>query len=243
MHGNDDHGSDTRKTTSQSLWSSRSVIRRWVWAWKILISHYWEIRTTRDILNLCLKFWCIFLGDRCRPADGKKDCLPWWFGAECRSHCIPHEDDDNGYYTCAHDGSKMCKDGWYGENCTVFCVPRDDDMRGHYTCDIHGNKVCLDGYRPPDCRDCLLGRYGANCSLTCNNSTQLGYFDCAEDGFMQCKPWWYGPECRQYCVPHDDNMHGHYTCDTRDGSRVCKAGWEGPNCLIKSKNWGFVVHL
>ena len=48
---------------------------------------------------------------------------------------------------------------------------------------------------------------------------------------MNCKPWWFGPECLQYCVPHDDNMHGHYTCDPRDGSKVCRAGWEGPHCL------------
>lgn len=151
-------------------------------------------------------------------------------------HCIRHNDDDNGHYACAHDGSKTCHDGWHGENCTVYCVPQDDDVRGHYTCDENGNKVCLDGYRPPDCRDCLLGRYGANCSMTCTNVTQEGYYDCTEDGIMQCKPWWYGPECLQYCVPHDDNMHGHYTCDPRDGSKVCRAGWEGQSCLDHKKN-------
>lgn len=173
---------------------------------------------------------------KCRPSDGKKVCLPWWFGTECRTHCIPHGDDNNGHYACAHDGSKTCKTGWHGENCTVFCVPQDDDVRGHYTCDIHGNKVCLDGYRPPECTDCLLGRYGANCSMTCSNSTQEGYYDCSDVGLMKCKQWWYGPLCQQYCVPHDDNMHGHYECDPRDGSKVCLAGWKGPSCLVTSKN-------
>lgn len=172
---------------------------------------------------------------KCRE-DGKKDCLPWWYGTECRTHCIPHDDYENGHYSCAHDGSKTCKYGWHGANCTVYCVPHDNDAAGHYTCDIHGNKVCLDGYRPPDCKECLLGRHGANCSLTCHNSTQTGYYDCTESGSKKCRQWWYGPDCHVYCVPHDDNVHGHYKCDPRDGSKVCEAGWEGPDCLSKNKN-------
>lgn len=176
---------------------------------------------------------------RCGRYDGKKDCLPWWFGTECKAHCIPHDDDDNGHYSCAPDGSKTCLEGWFGGNCTVFCVPRDDDQLGHYTCDKEGNKVCLDGYRPPECIDCLLGRYGANCSLTClGNDTsifQQGYYYCTEDGAKNCNRWWYGPACLQYCVPHDDNMHGHYTCDKRDGRKVCRPGWEGPSCLDRKQ--------
>lgn len=194
------------------------------------------------IIKFCQLKW-LFFGNRCRPSDGKKVCLPWWFGTECRTHCIPHGDDNNGHYACAHDGSKTCKNGWHGENCTVFCVPQDDDVRGHYTCDIHGNKVCLDGYRPPECTDCLLGRYGANCSMTCSNSTQEGYYDCSDVGLMKCKQWWYGPLCQQYCVPHDDNMHGHYECNPRDGSKVCLAGWKGPSCLVTSKNWVFARYV
>ncbi|KAJ7337253.1 Protein jagged-2 [Desmophyllum pertusum] len=145
-----------------------------------------------------------------------------------------------GITTVAHDGSKVCLYGWHGENCTVFCVAQDDDQRGHYTCDNEGNKVCMDGYRPPDCTDCLLGRYGANCSLTCltndTSPSQQGYYYCTENGVKHCSPWWYGPECLEHCVPHDDSVHGHYTCDERDGRKVCRDGWEGPSCLDRKQN-------
>ena len=182
---------------------------------------------------------CIYLY-RCSQSDGTKQCLPWWFGSDCKAHCIPHDDDDNGHYSCAREGNKTCHDGWHGENCTVFCIPQDDDIRGHYTCDEEGSKVCLNGYRSPDCMDCLLGLYGANCSLSCLvNDTygfQQGYIYCSDDGVKQCKKWWHGPECLQYCVPHDDNEHGHYMCEPRDGSKVCRPGWEGLSCLNRKKN-------
>lgn len=177
---------------------------------------------------------------KCSQSDGTKQCLPWWFGSDCKAHCIPHDDDDNGHYSCAREGNKTCHDGWHGENCTVFCIPQDDDIRGHYTCDEEGGKVCLNGYRSPDCMDCLLGLYGANCSLSCLvNDTygfQQGYIYCSDDGVKQCKKWWHGPECLQYCVPHDDNEHGHYMCEPRDGSKVCRPGWEGLSCLNRKKN-------
>lgn len=169
-------------------------------------------------------------------SDGKKVCLPWWHGSECRTHCVPHNDGDHGHYICAaQNGRKICRNGWHGENCTVYCIPQNNDASGHYTCGIHGNKVCLEGYRPPDCKDCLLGRYGANCSMTCSNSTQNGHYDCKEDGEMKCKEWWHGPDCLQYCVRHDDSVHGHYECDPRDGSKICNNGWEGTDCLSMKK--------
>ena len=197
---------------------------------QFLLATSWKSQTT-----LSRNFFCY----SCGRFDGRKDCLPWWFGSECKAHCIPHDDDVNGHYSCAPDGSKTCLAGWFGDNCTVFCVPQDDE-RGHYTCDKEGNKVCLDGYRPPECLNCLLGRYGANCSLTClGNDTstfQQGYYYCTDDGAKNCNRWWYGPACSEYCVPHDDSMHGHYTCDERDGSKVCGPGWEGPSCLDRKQN-------
>lgn len=198
---------------------------------QFLLATSWKSQTT-----LSRNFFCY----SCGRFDGRKDCLPWWFGSECKAHCIPHDDDVNGHYSCAPDGNKTCLARWFGENCTVFCVPRDDE-RGHYTCDKEGYRVCLDGYRPPECLNCLLGRYGANCSLTClGNDTstfQQGSYYCTDDGAKNCNRWWHGPTCSQYCVPHDDSMHGHYTCDERDGSKVCRLGWEGSSCLDRNQKW------
>ena len=216
----------SRKLTLNSI--QEHILTLFSWCWNSPSS-----KSPTNLVENCFLF-------RCGRDDGKKDCLPWWFGNECKAHCIHHDDDDNGHYNCAPDGSKTCLDGWFGENCTVFCFPRDDEQ-GHYTCDKEGNKVCLDGYRPPECINCLLGRYGANCSFTClGNDTstfQQGYYYCTKDGAKNCNRWWYGPTCLQYCVPHDDSMHGHYTCDARDGSKVCRPGWEGPSCLDPKQKW------
>lgn len=177
-----------------------------------------------------LKITVYFFCNRCRPADGKKQCLPSWFGNECRTHCIPR-DDDGGHYICAHDGSITCIPGWHGDNCTVFCVPQDDDELGHYACDNDGNKVCLEGFHG----------FTANCSLTClpENETAVEevQYKCADNGEKVCNPWWYGPECSEYCVPHNDTVHGHYTCDPRDGRKVCLKGWEGRECRRPRRDW------
>lgn len=172
---------------------------------------------------------------KCRPADGKKQCLPSWFGSECRTQCIPR-DDDGGHYTCADDGSKTCIHGWHGENCTVYCVPQDDDELGHYACDNDGNKVCFDGFHG----------FTANCSLTClpENRTSFVEFQykCTDNGVKVCNPWWFGPDCTEYCVPHNDTIHGHYTCDPRDGSKVCLKGWQGRDCLHPRQIWKFKIN-
>ena len=156
-----------------------------------------------------------------------KQCLPSWFGSDCRTQCIPR-DDDGGHYNCAPDGSKTCMHGWHGEKCTVFCVPQDDEELGHYACDNDGNKVCFDGFHG----------FSPNCSLTClheDRSVEEAQYICTDNGIKVCNPWWYGPDCSEYCVPHNDTVHGHYTCDPHDGRKVCLEGWEGPNCRIPIK--------
>ncbi|KAL9975607.1 hypothetical protein ACROYT_G012788 [Oculina patagonica] len=167
---------------------------------------------------------------KCRPSDGLKVCLPTWFGAECITQCIPR-DDDSGHFSCAHDGSKKCLDGWFGENCTVFCVPQTDHHLGNYTCDNEGNKLCLDGVR----------RFDGNCSLTCLIVEKQVNYDCIDEGVKECHPSWYGPDCAAYCVPHNDTVNGHYTCDERDGSKVCLKGWEGQNCRFRSQEELFTI--
>ena len=165
---------------------------------------------------------------RCR-SDGTKQCLPTWFGSDCRKQCIPR-DDDSGHYSCAQDGSKTCLHGWYGEKCTVFCLPQEDDELGHYACDSHGNKVCYDGF----------DGFSENCSLTCLSSKNVtidgGRYKCTDSGVKICNPWWYGPDCNEYCTDSDDDLNGHYTCDPRDGKKVCLEGWFGPDCRF-SLSW------
>lgn len=175
-------------------------------------------------------YFILIFCNRCRRSDGLKECLPTWFGAECRTQCISR-DDDGGHFNCAHDGSKKCLDGWYGENCTVFCLPQNDNPQGNYTCDNEGNQVCLDGVR----------RFDANCSLTCLIVEKQVNYDCIDEGAKECHPSWYGPDCAEYCVPHNDTVNGHYTCDERGGSKVCLKGWEGRNCRFLSQESLFTI--
>ncbi|XP_068721178.1 protein jagged-1a-like [Montipora capricornis] len=166
---------------------------------------------------------------KCNPVDGTKKCLPSWFGRDCRTQCIPH-DDDSGHYDCAHDGSKTCLPDWHGQTCTAFCVPQDDDELGHYACDSDGNKVCYDGF----------DGFSINCSLTClpsqNETTEYVEYTCTESGVKVCNPGWYGPDCTEYCVEHNDSLNGHYTCDPRDGKKVCLEGWFGRDCRYSKED-------
>ena len=171
-----------------------------------------------------------FLNHRCRPLDGKKECLPSWFGSDCRTQCIP-SDDDGGHYSCAQDGSKTCLPGWYGENCTVFCVPQNDEKLGNYTCDDEGNMVCLDG----------VSRLDSNCSWTCLVNEAPVTYNCTEEGYKICHPSWFGSDCATYCEPHNDEKHGYYTCNVRDGSKVCLDGWEGRDCRERSVESLFTI--
>ena len=177
---------------------------------------------------------CYFFPNRCRPTDGMKECLPSWFGAECLQQCVAR-DDDEGHYFCAHDGSKTCMHGWHGVNCTVFCVPESDDESGYYACDNEGKKVCFDGFHG----------FTINCSSTClpENETvaEQVQYKCTDNGDKVCNQWWYGSECSEYCVPHNDTIHGHYTCDPRDGSKVCLKGWEGLECRFPRRRWVFKI--
>lgn len=167
---------------------------------------------------------------KCRPSDGKKECLPSWFGSDCRAQCIPR-DDDSGHYSCAQDGSKTCLPGWYGETCTVFCVPQNDEKLGNYTCNDEGNMVCLDG----------VSRLDSNCSWTCLAQEEPVTYNCTEEGYKICHLSWFGSDCATYCEPHNDKVHGYYTCNARDGSKVCLEGWEGRDCRDRSVESLFTI--
>ncbi|KAL9975606.1 hypothetical protein ACROYT_G012787 [Oculina patagonica] len=49
---------------------------------------------------------------------------------------------------------------------------------------------------------------------------------------IQCNANYYGPNCTKYCIAHDDDVAGHYTCDKATGHKVCRAGWHGASCKV-----------
>ena len=49
-----------------------------------------------------------------------------------------------------------------------------------------------------------------------------------------CANFYYGSTCEVFCQPHDDNINGHYTCDTQ-GNIVCNTGYQmnETNCTTR----------
>ena len=48
---------------------------------------------------------------------------------------------------------------------------------------------------------------------------------------VDCATNFFGSDCSVFCVPQDDDVNGHFTCDPTDGSRVCLSDFYGPECL------------
>ena len=48
---------------------------------------------------------------------------------------------------------------------------------------------------------------------------------------VTCVTNYYGVNCATYCVAMDDDVNGHYSCDT-NGGKNCLDGWSGPDCTI-----------
>ena len=59
-----------------------------------------------------------------------------------------------------------------------------------------------------------------------NSSAGYSYLELAFR--LTCEPPLYGPDCT-YCVPSNDSVSGHYSCDNRTGEKVCLEG-PGTNC-------------
>ena len=69
---------------------------------------------------------------------------------------------------------------------------------------------------------------------------KLGYYQAAHVA-MQFKVWcgqhYYTQSCSVYCKAQDDNVEGHYNCNS-EGGKVCLTGWSDPdniNCLTRER--------
>ena len=49
-----------------------------------------------------------------------------------------------------------------------------------------------------------------------------------------CANFYYGSRCEVFCQPHNDDINGHYTCDTQ-GNIVCNTGYQmnETNCTTR----------
>ncbi len=48
-----------------------------------------------------------------------------------------------------------------------------------------------------------------------------------------CDTNFYGVDCLTRCIAADNDVDGHYTCDSQNGSRICLSGYSNPisNCI------------
>ena len=60
---------------------------------------------------------------------------------------------------------------------------------------------------------------------------------------IDCQPNFYGRNCATFCVAQNDDVNGHYTCNSADGSIQCRHGYKNPsnNCRdSKLVNYNYV---
>ena len=54
--------------------------------------------------------------------------------------------------------------------------------------------------------------------------------------FLSCSQHYYGSDCSVNCIPHNDDVNGHYICNTTTGSIICRDGWQNPNNNCREGN-------
>ena len=91
-------------------------------------------------------------------------------------------------------------------------VGRDDDLDDIF---INQSREPNTGYSP-------VAQYPGNSGKV---SVDLRYQ-------VYCQSNYYGRDCATFCEAQNDDVNGHYTCNSADGSVQCRAGYENPsnNC-------------
>ena len=166
-------------------------------------------------------------------ASNCTECLPHFYGPECRVECpggacyacSGHgtcDDGRAGTGACACDSPwrgaacGQCEAGRYGADCNASCPVGGPAGR---TCAGHG--VCLDG------------RVGSGVCV-CAASPAAGHW--AGPACEACVPGFYGGGCRALCHgPVGLPCHGRGRCNgglTGDGQCTCVAGYGGRACEL-----------
>ena len=90
-----------------------------------------------------------------------------------------------------------------------------------------------------DICDQLIDRDVSNIILSSTNESFVNYnitdivFTLQTRLRFGCANFYYGSRCEVFCQPHNDDINGHYTCDTQ-GNIVCNTGYQmnETNCTI-----------
>ena len=92
--------------------------------------------------------------------------------------------------------------------------------------------------------DFLNSQYIGGISITYTPSSTNGsfigftartiYFTLQTRYRFGCANFYYGSRCEVFCQPHNDDINGHYTCDTQ-GNIVCNTGYQmkETNCITR----------
>lgn len=54
---------------------------------------------------------------------------------------------------------------------------------------------------------------------------------------LRCSNGFYGVKCSRFCVPQDNNIHGHFTC-SQEGEKICLLGY----MVCGSSQYTFICH-
>ena len=74
-----------------------------------------------------------------------------------------------------------------------------------------------------------------------------GYYKAAHVAMQfkaSCDQYYYTQSCTVYCKAQDDNVEGHYNCNS-EGGKVCLTGWSDPsnNCLTRERMHTVTVRM
>ncbi|CAH1777875.1 unnamed protein product, partial [Owenia fusiformis] len=189
-------------------------------------------------------------GINCETRTG---CPPNYYGPTCEVFCQAQNSCDGGHYTCDQlSGAKICRQGWRNSlmNCTEKTISPEIDpdcpttgqcIRG--TCFRQGC-CCDDHYTGTFCEIPVDYCEGAPCLNGGTCTSQLGSYTCTclpqftgkNCETNLCDPNYYGPTCSMFCLPANDCVRGHYTCDRVTGQKLCRPTYNDPinDCKLKS---------
>ncbi|XP_052765418.1 cell death abnormality protein 1-like [Mya arenaria] len=172
----------------------------------------------------------------CRQSDGVcQTCQPGFYAPSnnCSSAC------DYTNCACVQSICDNCLDGFYdvGSHCDSVCSKGCSEEK----CNDDGTCECKANFEGNECDVCVIGKYGENCNINCNNencrcidsthciSCRPGYFDLSTFCSKQCSVG-----CKDIC-----SNEGHCTCLSQFSGRTCencKPGYHGKNCNTPCSN-------
>ncbi|CAF0952593.1 unnamed protein product [Adineta ricciae] len=173
-------------------------------------------------------------------ADFSLYCSPNYFGTNCETFCLPH---DQRYDCDVNTGQKICKNGYFGAHCfSDVRACADEPCLNNGTCVVYLRSYLCQCQKGFSGRTCEIGSTMRIFSSPCNRLNCVhGY--CSKEGRCVCYNGWTSENCNGSFIIAGESgcssrpcLH-NATCETLIGVNPasayrchCRAGFTGRNC-------------